>query len=568
MDIKKLFRNWRIWILIICLVFAIISIHPNPWASGVAIRSVIKDSPTYQAGFTSPKPNAAPMSREVIQSINNQPILNINDYNSYISKLLANTTITIKTNRDIYRVIVKSKYEIINLNETIFELYTESYFNETSNETINVTRQRIVNKTLTREVGIENIGLKVYDAPTTNIRKGLDLQGGTRVLLKPEEQINKTEVDTLIENMKQRLNVYGLSDIVVKSTSDLSGETFILVEIAGASDEEVKDLIAKQGKFEGKIGNDSVFRGGQDIRRVCKSADCSRIERCNKITDGYACRFMFAITLSTESAERHAELTKDMQIIIENGEGFLEKPLDLYLDDQLVDTLRIGESLKGRAETDISISGSGVGLTEQEALIEANANMKRLQTILITGSLPVKLSVVKTDNISPALGNEFINNTLFVGLIAMILVITTIIIRYKRLVVSIPIAITLCSEMIILLGVAALIGWNIDLIAIAAIIIAIGTGVDSQLVIIDEISGKYRNESVTLGFKDKIKNAFFIVMASYFTLVVAMIPLMFAGAGLLKGFAITTIIGISIGVFITRPAFAVVAENILKHHGE
>ena len=93
--------------MIICLVFAIISIHPNPWASGVAIRSVIKDSPTYQAGFTSPKPNAAPMSREVIQSINNQPILNINDYNSYISKLLANTTITIKTNRDIYRVIVK-----------------------------------------------------------------------------------------------------------------------------------------------------------------------------------------------------------------------------------------------------------------------------------------------------------------------------------------------------------------------------------------------------------------------------------------------------------------------------
>ena len=67
-----------------------------------------------------------------------------------------------------------------------------------------------------------------------------------------------------------------------------------------------------------------------------------------------------------------------------------------------------------------------------------------------------------------------------------------------------------------------------------------------------------------MGWKDKIKNAFFIVMASYFTLVVAMIPLMFAGAGLLKGFAITTILGVSIGVFITRPAFAVIAEHLLR----
>jgi preprotein translocase subunit SecD len=53
-------------------------------------------------------------------------------------------------------------------------------------------------------------------------------------------------------------------------------------------------------------------------------------------------------------------------------------------------------------------------------------------------------------------------------------------------------------------------------------------------------------------------------MAAYFTTFVAMLPLMKAGAGLLKGFAITTIIGISVGVFITRPAFAAVVEILLK----
>ena len=39
-------------------------------------------------------------------------------------------------------------------------------------------------------------------------------------------------------------------------------------------------------------------------------------------------------------------------------------------------------------------------------------NMKRLQTILITGSLPVKLVIEDSSNVSPLLGSEFIQNTL------------------------------------------------------------------------------------------------------------------------------------------------------------
>jgi preprotein translocase subunit SecD len=46
--------------------------------------------------------------------------------------------------------------------------------------------------------------------------------------------------------------------------------------------------------------------------------------------------------------------------------------------------------------------------------------------------------------------------------------------------------------------------------------------------------------------------------------VAAMIPLFWAGAGMLKGFALTTIIGVSIGVFITRPAFSSIVSLIVK----
>ena len=61
-----------------------------------------------------------------------------------------------------------------------------------------------------------------------------------------------------------------------------------------------------------------------------------------------------------------------------------------------------------------------------------------------------------------------------------------------------------------------------------------------------------------------MKKAFFIVFAAYFTTVGSMLPLLFAGAGLLKGFAITTILGITIGVMITRPAYAHIIEIILE----
>jgi len=540
--------------------------HPNPWASGAAIRTVVKDSAASVGGLQNPKPDSPPMSREVITSINNVPINDAQDYTNYLSSIKANTTIIIKTTSNTYRVSIRPLYQVTVLNETMLVNQTTQDYNSTTNTTINITNEVRVNKTSSKIIGVEDVGLRVYDAPKTNIRMGLDLQGGTRVLLKPQQQLSSDDMDSLVENMKERLNVYGLSDINVKPTTDLSGKEFILVEIAGATDQEVKDLLAKQGKFEGKIANQTVFKGGVDIKHVCRTADCSRIESCNQVSQGYSCTFMFAITLSPESAQRQADITKNMDVVVENGEGFLSQKLDLYLDDELVDSLRIGESLKGRAETEISISGGGQGVTQQDAMLDATNNMKRLQTILVTGSLPVKLDIVQTDSVSPTLGREFIGNTLFVGFVVMILVVAAIMIRYRRLVVSVPVIITLISEVVILLGVAALIGWNIDLIAIAAILIAIGTGVDSQLVIIDEISGKYRgNESTNLGWKDKIKNAFFIVMASYFTLVVAMVPLLFAGAGLLKGFAITTMIGISIGVFITRPAFAVVAENVLKH---
>ena len=65
-------------------------------------------------------------------------------------------------------------------------------------------------------------------------------------------------------------------------------------------------------------------------------------------------------------------------------------------------------------------------------------------------------------------------------------------------------------------------------------------------------------------WKKRIKNAFFIIIAAYFTTLVAMGPLYFMGTGILKGFAVTTMIGITAGVLIARPAFAKIIEILIK----
>lgn len=524
--IKKLITNWRVILLAVFIITSLVAIHPS-LSKGVAIRSVLTNSSANIAGIPQPKPNVQPVAREKILAINNKPVDNVESYYKHLSAIEPNRTITIKTTKANYRITKTG----------------------------------------------EDIGLRVYEAPSTNIRKGLDLQGGTRVLLQPEVKLNSFDANVLIDNMKERLNVYGLSDLIVREANDLppplgTGNQYIVVEIAGATEEEVKDLLAKQGKFEAKIGNKTVFRGGNDIVYVARSANEAGIDPsagCGQENSRWFCRFRFSITLSQEAAKRQADATRDLEVVYDSISGrsdYLSEKLELYLDDKKVDELNIGADLKGQAVTQIAISGSESGSNEQEAIFNSLQNMKRLQTILITGSLPVKLSIVKTDAISPVLGESFVKNAILMSLLAIVAVAITIGIRYRKLLIAIPILITMLSEVVILLGVAAFIGWNMDLAAIAGILVAIGTGVDDQIVITDEtLKGETAN---VYNWKEKVKRAFLIIMLAYFTVVVAMIPLIFAGAGLLKGFAITTIIGVTIGVFVTRPAYSAFVEIMLK----
>jgi preprotein translocase subunit SecD len=571
--LKKILTNPRVIILLACLLLGLFAINPRPWNDGVQIKSITRNSSAELAGFENPKASISPMGRERIIAMNNKPILDIDAYYKFVLTLEENQTISIKTTKNTYKLLTKPKYHVTVLNETETILVDETI---ESNETINGT-VTLVNKTIQKEVeqskvlreviGVEPLGFAVGPAPKSNLREGLDLQGGTRVLLKPAEQVPAETMSLMIDSLKERLNVYGLGDVVVNEISDRpgfigGGNKFILVEIAGASEEEVRDLLGKQGKFEAKIGSDSVFKGGNDITYVCRTAQCSGIDPnrgCGTSADGWGCSFMFSITLSPEAAQRQADLTSGLTVV----SGSLSEPLVLYLDDQEVDRLNIAADLRGRATTDIAISGGGKGATEQAAMEDALKNMKRLQTVLITGSLPVKLEIERIDGISATLGKTFLTNALYVWLLALAGVAVVLVLVYRKFIIAVPIVFTAISEIFLTLAIAALIGWNIDLAAIAGLILAVGEGTNDQVVITDEAIRK--ESDGVYNWKERIKRAFFIIFSAYMTMVVAMLPLLFAGAGLLKGFAITTILAVSVGIFVTRPAYAAIVQMLLEN---
>lgn len=524
--VKMFFSNFKIWIYLIFFVLTLFAIAPNPWNSGVGIRGVVLNSSAYNGGMISPAANTVPMARERILEINGFEISGVRDYETLIDTLPENTSLLVQTSKNNYNIFFTTK---------------------------------------------DRLGLTVYDAPKSNIILGLDLQGGTRVVLQPEKKVSKEDMDIILENMKRRIDVFGLTDTVVRNANDLSGNQFIIVEVAGANVEEVKSLLARQGKFEAKVRNETVFYGGKDVTYVCRTAECSGIDPqygCVDQEGQSSCRFRFSISLSQEAAERMAAETEKLTVTYTNyGEAYLDSPIDLYLDDVLVDSLMIGSELRGKVVTDISISGSGLGRDRKEAATNTQLNMKGLQTVLITGSLPVKLSVIKADTLSPSLGKEFLKNAILIFILSTIAVTAVVIFRYRKLKIALPIISVITSEILLILGVAAIFKQNLDIAGIAGIIVAIGTGVDDQIVITDEILRNEKNEEI-LTWKEKMTKAFFIVMAAYFATVAAMFPLIFAGAGLLKGFAITTIIGITNGVFITRPAFAEMMKIILSDEEE
>ena len=144
----------------------------------------------------------------------------------------------------------------------------------------------------------------------------------------------------------------------------------------------------------------------------------------------------------------------------------------------------------GSISESYEISGeSPTTLSKQQQLLFAENQTKSIASILNGGALPVAIIAGTPTTIPPTLGQKFLYISGLAGAIALALVSLFIVIRYRKLFLVAPILITTAMELFIILSIIGLIG-TIDLSAVAGMIAVVGTGVDAQIIITDEMLGR------------------------------------------------------------------------------
>jgi len=291
-----------------------------------------------------------------------------------------------------------------------------------------------------------------------------------------------------------------------------------------------------------------------------------------------------------QSLAKIAELaTKKNKAIVDAslGTNFIEKIKDMNLNVKVVESkekepwiytisgirsiVRLTPSITGNkpyierkedAEplTNLVITGSA------KSYDEASNHRQELKIILNSGALPVSVESISTYEVSPTQGKEFLVQVALLAVIVLITVSLVIVLRYRRIVLSLAIIFTAIVEAFVTTTVTSALGQSLDIATMAGIIAAVGTGVDDQIVITDELlSGALPAKEEELSRARRVKRAFFIVIAAASTTMATMLPIIIFGQALVKivGFAYAAIIGVLVGVLVTRPAYGEIVKYIV-----
>ncbi len=383
------------------------------------------------------------------------------------------------------------------------------------------------------------LGIEVSDRSRSNIRLGLDFTGGSSILIKPIGNITENTILALKDVLNNRINVYGVKETKIRPEEDWLGNKYLRVEVAGEKPDKVIKLVKQLGKFEIKVLNRTVA-SSEDIRSVGTPGRSRE--------GGYETPFVIT-----------PEAARKLRTAYLNAMEKISKPnITMYLDNKPVFSAPAAESL-------VQSWKAGNDVTDLSVRINSYEEARRIYAILKSGALPSEVAgieVVEESYIDPVLGSKFLKEVLLVGLVAIAIVASIVFLRYRKFVLLMLIMFTCLSELTIVLGAAAVIHWTLDLPSIAGIIAVVGTGVDAQIVITDETLRRSKRKKVRLSLKRKIKDAMFIIFVAAATTIFAMTPLL--KIYYLRGFALTTIIGITVSVLITRPAYAKLLEIFIE----
>lgn len=391
-----------------------------------------------------------------------------------------------------------------------------------------------------------------------------------------ENQIKQSALDKAIEVINQRINGLGVSESVVEPYQ--LGSYQILVELPGVDDPgRVRDVIQSTARLEAHAVDGGPWPDKQAALQAIGGTVPPDEELLPSVpgaasngsgTDWYELKRLpvWGGTDIRDAQPGHNPNTNepevDFYLTSAAGDKFgawtganVGKDMAIVLDNRVQEVAVI----KGQIRDQGNIAGGGI--TEQR--------VKDLSMLLRTGALPASIHYLQETTIGPSLGTDSIHEGVAASIAGMLAVMIFMLIYYRGAGINADLALFL--NLVILLGFMGFSGARLTLPGIAGVILTIGMGVDSNVLIFERIreelrAGKSPAAAVDQGFA----HALTTIIDTHVTTIVSAAILFLFGTGPVKGFAVTLTFGLLANfftsVFVSRVIFD--ASLSRKLHGE
>jgi preprotein translocase subunit SecD len=362
--------------------------------------------------------------------------------------------------------------------------------------------------------------------------------------------VSKTTADDVKRILENKINTLGTKDAKVNTLTGLNNVArYVRVELAGVDMNQAQAIVGKQGKFEIR-----VQASGNQTEHVLYGDSITSVQNPAQEPPG-SNTWGVGFTLSSTGASAFRDAAIKYGATVDPSKHHLV----MLLDNKTVYSAPLSDDLAGKVQTEnirqlFASTGQGKNGMQQATNLEIH---------LRAGALPVDVTVAGSGSQSAPLGEHFKTMCILAGILALITVGVVIYYRYREPSIVLPMVLINASEIIILLGFISLIRFQMDLPTIAGLIAVLGTGIDQLVVITDEILHEGKVPSPNLYLK-RLSRALSIIVVAAATVIIAMVPLALMDLSTLKGFALITIMGVLVGVLVTRPAYGRIIMAILS----
>lgn len=391
-----------------------------------------------------------------------------------------------------------------------------------------------------------------------------------------ETQLKQNALDKAIEVIENRVNQLGVTEPVVEPYQ--LGSYQILVELPGIDDPaRVKDVIQSTARLEAH----EVLGGPWTDKQTALQAIGGTLPPEDELlpcvagaTTGCEAGQYYELqklpiwggTDVRDAEGGHDPNTNEPEVNFyltsSAGDKFgtwtaanIGKYMAIVLDNRVQEVAVI----KGQIRDQGTISGGG--MTEQ--------SVHDLSMLLRTGALPASIHYLQETTVGPSLGADSIHAGVVASIVGMLTVMIFMLIYYRGAGINADLALFL--NLVILLGFLGFTGATLTLPGIAGVILTIGMGVDSNVLIFERIreelrAGKSPAAAVDQGFSHAVTT----IIDTHVTTIVSAAILFLFGTGPVKGFAVTLTFGLAANfftsVFVSRVIFD--ASLSRKLHGE